>query len=548
MSIEEILKASQRNWNSEPAMPEIKPDPNFVPSEYQENIFGWTLDSIGHGVINAVAGSGKTTTLIKNLPNCYKRNPGPIVVVTFTTLAADSFREKLPAEFRTIAEISTFNAYGWKICRDNCPGVKLDRYKDSNIFRNVVDEQADRGRFYRLRKPVVKMVELLKATLKLPKDWEEVAKTYGVEMGEIKPMDRFEEVLESVFWKSVENIRTMSFGDQLFQPIYRNWPIPEVKWALIDELQDSTTVEMEMTERLARKGRILGVGDPDQSIYLFRGSHPDAMRVVTANLGAVELPLSTCYRCPDAVIESAKKQVPRIEAPNPNPKGKGINEWITTEEFRKLVKPGDVVLCRTTAPLVKRCLQDIRDGRRAYVKGRDVGEGLVALIEKIHGNPDLLKKQYTIKYNYKDELGESDIPIFIRQVNDYYAQHSERLNRLGYEMELVSLDASIETIKVLAEGVDYVVDMIHRIGELFDQPDKESPRAKEWFAGAITYMTGHKAKGLEFFRVFILRLDLCPHPKCKSALAKEQDRHLLYVMKTRAMGELYFVRKEQGER
>jgi hypothetical protein len=40
-------------------------------------------------------------------------------------------------------------------------------------------------------------------------------------------------------------------------------------------------------------------------------------------LALAELPLSTCYRCPDAVIESAKKQVPRIEAPVPNPRGRG---------------------------------------------------------------------------------------------------------------------------------------------------------------------------------------------------------------------------------
>lgn len=548
MSIEEILRGAQKEWTPAPAPVS---DPNFIPSKYQEGIFGWTLDCDGHGVVNAVAGSGKTTTLIKNVPNCYKRDPGRIIVVTFTTLAADSFREKLPPEFRKIVEIYTFNAFGWQICRDNVRGVKLDKYKDGNIFSRFVDVDADSGRFYRLRKPVLKMVSLLKANLALPKDWEEIAKTYGVEMGEIKPMDKFEEVLVKVFWESVNNLRTMSFDDQIFQPIYRKWNVPAARWALIDELQDSTPADLEMTRQLARNGRILGVGDPDQSIYLFRGAHPDAMATITRDLGAVELPLSTCYRCPDAVIESAQKQVPRIEAPVPNPRGRGVLEWITPEEFREMVKPGDVVLCRTTAPLIKRCLADIRDGRRSFVKGRDVGQGLVELIEKIHGNPDLLKTQYTIKYDYKDDLANqwsSDMAAYLVQLNEYYDRQSARLERLGYETELINLDASVEAIKALAEGADYVVEMIHRILEIFDQPGKESKHSDEWFKNAIQYMTGHKAKGLEFNRVFIVRLDLCPHPKCKSPKAKAQDKNLLYVMKTRAMKELYFVRKAKDEK
>jgi superfamily I DNA/RNA helicase len=101
---------------------------------------------------------------------------------------------------------------------------------------------------------------------------------------------------------------------------------------------------------------------------------------------------------------------------------------------------------------------------------------------------------------------------------------------------------------VLAEGADYVVEMIRKIEELFDQPDKQSARAADWFAGAIQYMTMHKCKGLEFDTVFLLRLDLCPHPRAKSEKFKAQDRNLLYVAKTRAMKELFFVRKELDER
>jgi len=41
--------------------------PTFIPSKYQQDVFDFIKFGNGHGIINAVAGSGKTTTLIKCL-------------------------------------------------------------------------------------------------------------------------------------------------------------------------------------------------------------------------------------------------------------------------------------------------------------------------------------------------------------------------------------------------------------------------------------------------------------------------------------------------
>jgi superfamily I DNA/RNA helicase len=61
----------------------------------------------------------------------------------------------------------------------------------------------------------------------------------------------------------------------------------------------------------------------------------------------------------------------------------------------------------------------------------------------------------------------------------------------------------------------------------------------------------HRAKGLEAKRVFILRPDLMPHPKAKSAWEKGQEANLEYVAITRAIEELVYVdgsfkQKEEG--
>ncbi len=526
----------------------------FTPSKYQQGVFDWIRSGKGHGMVNAVAGSGKSTTLVESVGACWETDPGKILFCVFgkeNQIDLDGKIKKAIAKGKLPRGINvqayTLNAFGWsEIVRKAMPYVKLDKYKDQNILRRIVNPDMESERYYRLQNPVLRMVSLIKNIMGNTRDYEKIAAEFGVELGELKPMDRFPEVLAEVYRRSVDDTAIMSFDDQIFQPIHRNMPIPQYRWVLMDEFQDVSPVQMELAKRLAQHGRLIMVGDPDQSIYLFRGAHPDAMGTVARDLSATQLPLSICYRCPKKVIESARKQCPRLEYPQDAPEG--ICEWITTEDFIEEVEPGDLVLSRTTAPLIKRCLQLIKMGVKAYVKGRDVGAGLVALIEKIHGNPIVLRDDYRAKFDQGvDPSHPSDIVDFLMQVDDYFRINAARLERAGRETELMSLEMNIECIKVLAEDADYAVEMIKRIEEIFSDTDDRT---------AVRFMTGHKCKGLENERVFILRLDLCPHPKAKTSNALRQEQNLLLVMKTRAMynkktgavGELYFVQKEKDEK
>lgn len=510
----------------------------FIPSKYQQAVYDWIRNSQGHAIINACAGSGKTSTLIKAIQHCAETTKGKILFLAFNRSIAATIAERIPRGID--AEAATFNAFGWRICRENVPGVKLDKFKDFGILKKVIDPEKEEARFKKLKNPILRMVGLLKNLNGNTKDWEELAAKYGIELSDLKPMDRFEQALADVYRESINNIRVMSFDDQVFQPIFRGWNVPSYRWVLIDEAQDASPVNIEMAKALAHYGRMILVGDPDQSIYQFRGSAPDAMGTLAKELPAVELPLSICYRCGDKIIESAQKQVPRIEAPVPNPNGEGLVEWIDTEEFRKESQPGDFVLCRTTAPLVKNCLQDIREGKKAFVKGRDVGDGLIELIEKIHGNVKILEEDFYALFKQKVSPSHSpDVPAFIDQVNDYFADQSRRMEAMGREAELIELDAKVETLRVLAEDSDYVVQLIDRIQRIFDDNDDKT---------ALQYMSIHKAKGLENERVYILRLDLIPHPRAKSPEALDQETNMLYVAKTRAKHELYFVRKDKTDR
>lgn len=503
------------------------PKPAFTPSKYQQDIFDWVKHGSGHALVNAVAGSGKTTTVVE----AAKLMKGRCLFLAFNRHIKLELAKRLPAN----CEVMTLNGFGWGVCRNNVRGAKMpgkyDKQKDDAILLDVL---AGDDVFYKqAKKSIFRMIGLLKALGEVTtQNYMEIARQYGAELDDIKDKAKFDKVLAATYDISVERLDLFSFDDQLFQPIYRNWDLPAYDWVVIDEMQDCSPIQITLAERLAESGRILGVGDPDQSIYLFRGAHPDAMNTVAERLHATWLPLSTCYRCPDAVIKAAKAEVPRIEAPMPNAKGAGVVETIETEDFLRNVSDGDMVLCRTTAPLVKRCLEKLRDGKKAYVKGRDVSEQLIDLIEKING------RQFDRKRIQSLPKGQDDIAGFLEKLDRHWTEQAYKLERAGRDIELMMLEDKVETIKALAEDKDSVIQIAQQIDKIFSDEAQEG----------IAFMTGHKAKGLESQTVYILRPDLCPHPKAKQATQLRQEKNLKYVMKTRAMSELYFVTKEKDEK
>jgi superfamily I DNA/RNA helicase len=95
---------------------------------------------------------------------------------------------------------------------------------------------------------------------------------------------------------------------------------------LVDEYQDLNRAEQSVIELLSDRAHVCIVGDDDQSIYSFKHAHPDGIREwLVANVGADDLGLDDCRRCPTRVVEMANsliahnhiRPVPRTLAPLP---------------------------------------------------------------------------------------------------------------------------------------------------------------------------------------------------------------------------------------
>jgi DNA helicase-2/ATP-dependent DNA helicase PcrA len=114
---------------------------------------------------------------------------------------------------------------------------------------------------------------------------------------------------------------------QLYDYLRANPAAPErseFEHILVDEFQDLNKAEQGLIGLLSEVADVCIVGDDDQSIYSFKHAHPEGIRDwININIGADDLELAECRRCPTTVVEMANslighnrmRLVPRLLTP-----------------------------------------------------------------------------------------------------------------------------------------------------------------------------------------------------------------------------------------
>lgn len=478
---------------------------NIKWSRYQIGIFDFVERGTGSAFVSAVAGSSKTTVLVKSLDHVPRHHRSAFFA--YNKHIVEELDHRVPLG----TYLATLNALGWRSCLQHLSmmRVKLDVHKTANILGRVVKSD---GEYDQYKVPVVRTVSLLK-NLNLDAetcDLDAVCDTYDVE----PPGESFYDVVREVMRQSVAVLNVMDFDDQVYVPLCFNFTIPKFDNVFIDETQDLTPAQIELVSR-AHAGRMFAVGDERQAIYGFKGANPQAIQTLVDKIGMSRLPLSICYRCPKLVVAEAQKIVPEIEAWEEAKDG--VVGEMQRKNFTRNVKEGDYVLCRTTAPLVESCLQLFREGRPASVQGRDIGEQVIWTVRKIWAD-------------------DGPIPEFIARMEDFRTREIERLLQLGLENRAAAVEDRLDTISVVLEDSELrtVGDLKRSIMRIFRDDGK-----------GVRHATGHRSKGLEAKRVFVLRPDLLPHKRARKEWQRVQEMNLKYVIITRAKEELYWVHGEK---
>lgn len=472
----------------------VKANPKRDWSDYQKAIFKDIAQAKDHTVVIARAGSGKTSTIVEGFR--YLPKGQKTLMVAFNKSISEELKQRAPS----YVDVMTLHSLGFRAIKQSFGNVVLENDKCTTIVKQIIGDDYD---LWELNQSICKCVALCKGFLfDTPKRIEELIERFDIEIFDLE-MDKFIGHVIKALGMCKASKMVVDFDDMIWFPFVYRLNVGKWDTVFVDEAQDLNAAQIAMVlSAIKPTGRIIAVGDPAQSIYQFRGADSEAIPNFINKLKAKTLPLSVTYRCPKKVVKMAQEIVPDIEAHEKSPEGYVVE--MDSAELLKAVKPGDFVLSRTNAPLIKYCLQLLKAGVPANIQGRDIGANLLYFIKK--------SKAKTIN-------------SFIKYVNDWRDQEVERLITQKKNTD-ICVDKA-ECLLNLCEGILTIADLKETIEKLFNDVDDSSK---------VIFSTTHKAKGLERDRVFILA------GTYRKGSGGEED-NLWYVAVTRSKSELYLVQK-----
>lgn len=478
-------------------------------SSFQQAIFSFLAGS-GNLIIQAVAGSGKTFTLLE----CMKRLSGGSIFVAFNKSIADELAGKVPSHVTA----KTIHALGLSVLRQSFGYVKVKGNKIDTLMWGIpalcFDKKStlpkEKAVVYENRRIIKGMISICKATLTDYTSQSAVAEICDQYNIDFKP--EIFGLFKSIFEKSITQTKVIDFDDMIYFPVAFNLKMPWYENVLIDECQDLNKAQIEFCLRLIKPktGRAIAVGDSNQSIYGFRGADKLAMERIKNALNATELPLSVCYRCPTSHVKLAQEIVPHIEAAQGAVKGE-INN-IDISKYLDNVSPGDLTLCRVNAKLTSAALKLIAKGKQAVIRGGDLGKYLVDIVKSFNGLANMQE--------------------YFDAVDKWENKQCEMLEARRAPASTVSMfHDKADTLRVIGEACTSPSQVIEKIQSIFDDKGK-----------GIILSTIHKAKGNQAKNIYIFNPELLPlvH-KNQTEWEKEQEYNIKYVALTRATNTLNFV-------
>lgn len=562
---------------------------NKLNQEQQEAV----LYNEGPMIILAGAGSGKTRVLIhKVLYLIHEKglDPSEILMVTFSNKAAGEMKERveLAVKSPSLPTISTFHSLCARILRRHGINIGIphnfviydtqDQLAAIKECMSLLDIDAKQAR----PKAVLETISSAKNQLIDPKTYSEFAKGYFQEfVANIYPV--YEGML-------VEN-NALDFDDLLIKTLRLLREDPNTldfyqgsfKYVLIDEYQDTNQAQYQLTKLLCGKYKnICIVGDFSQSIYSFRGADFRNLEKFKKDFPESKtFKLSQNYRSTQSILNAAYSIIsnnsthPILKLWTENAQGSDLvisetndghqeAEYIITKVKALQDKDPDLnlsdvaVLYRMNAQ--SRTIEEVFlhlsvpyklvGGVRFYDR-KEVKDVLSYL--SLLSNPKdkvakarlekLGKRRFQSFEEYQKEftekkLSESEKTIDIldevlkktKYLEKYDENDMEDLARLENIKELRSVAIEFPNLIQFLENVALVES------EYLPDQKQNDPN------NAITLMTLHAAKGLEFKVVFLVGMEegIFPHSQSLFNVSDiEEERRLCYVGVTRAKDHLY---------
>lgn len=400
----------------------------------------------GHAKVMAVAGSGKTTTMIERIIHLIKTGSDPrrILVLMFNASASKEFSEKLSRRageegITSLPEVRTFHAMALKLCRhlENKNIIKRDRLetKDwvlSSIADNVVSPFIKKNKAKKeVQEQFYQYIDLVKSDIQTPVEkLKEIPDITGSEMPSYfaEAYDKFEEVRKD------RGLRF--FSDLVRDPVMSILENPDNKQfveniydhIILDEYQDINEVQQRMTVYIAgSRANVMAVGDADQCIYEWRGAKPEYIVSLFEEdfEDARVFTLSRTYRYGDKLSLF-------------------VNNIITQNENR------DDKICISYEGNPKTEIEIVESD---YKKESPISKNIQDMISQGYSYPDIaiLLRKFSLSLNVELDLLKSNIPYYLIGANSIFQRN-----------ESMAIEGAFHIANESFEGLnsDYIISRI----------------------------------------------------------------------------------------
>ncbi len=528
--------------------------------------------------------------------------PSQITAVTFTNKAAREMRSRLEDQAGKRGavkrlRIGTFHALCHELLREAGEEFVLAEENTAiELLREAAEELGVKGSAKTLRQSIssrkLELAEQDEEEIRGP----EAKGEENTEKSEEKNREQ-EEAMDKLLKRYQEKLSALSaldFDDLLIRAFQmaREKP-PAFPYLLVDEFQDISPLQYRLIQEWSRGGReVFIIGDPNQAIYGFRGADSESFSRFCREADTQTICLTKNYRSSPEILK-ASREVIKGEALPPEDKGAGIfpdpvqkaalpvqmvqtsgereEAIFIAKEINRLVGGIDMldaqeselcqqergvrgfadiaVLYRThrQAELLEMCLK--KEGIPYVVTGReefleeDIVRGSLGFFRALRDPKDCLSRKLCEKLLWNDKNLPAPLYTY-SQLEEKYRDLWKR-GKPGKLWDLWRRDMgllenpSMEKLASMAVFYKTMEEMLTAL-DFGRESDLKRFGGKRYVSDAVTLMTMHGSKGLEFPAVFLCGIQKGMVPlefKGRDTDYKE-ERRLLYVAMTRAKEEL----------
>ncbi len=445
----------------------------------------------GPCMVLAGAGSGKTRVLTSRISNLIDNgvNPDSILAITFTNKAAQEMRARVTQLIPDYSGhwIQTFHAACYKILRMD---INLLGYNKSfaiigegeskTLMKEILKEEHDYESkpdelLYAIKQAKNSLMnpETYFNNLSIPtlvKDkYYQIYRIYNARLKEFNALD-FEDLI-------VLCIKLFKDNPQILEK-YQNW----FRYIMVDEYQDTNYAQYLWANMLgARHNNIFVVGDPDQSIYSWRGAEPgNVKKFLTDYKDAKLVKLETNYRSTQQIIEAANAVIANNSdreekiLQTDNPEGEKIIYFCAGDSFQEAQ-----FVANTIADLVDR-------------EGRSYND--CAIFYRTHAQSRIIEEALLRKYISYRIIGARKFyeRKEIRDIVAYLKLVCNKNDRLSFR-RIINIprrgigDKTIEKLEEYAAVDDLpIIEVLPNAGEIVGISKKMAGMLEDFY-GMITY-------------------------------------------------------------